>query len=44
MLQVTERRLMNNEYANSRISKLSPVSLIAKSINTWKEILGAINW
>ena len=27
MLEVTEQRLMNNEYANSCISKLSPVTL-----------------
>ena len=28
MLEVTEQRPINNEYANSRISKLSPVTLI----------------
>ena len=28
MLEVTEQRPMNNEYANSCISKLSPVTLI----------------
>ena len=27
MLEVTEQRPMNNEYVNSRISKLSPVTL-----------------
>ena len=27
MSEVTEQRPMNNEYANSRISKLSPVTL-----------------
>ena len=27
MLEVTEQRPMNNEYANSLISKLSPVTL-----------------
>ena len=27
MLEVIEQRPMNNEYVNSRISKLSPVSL-----------------
>ena len=29
MLEVTEQKLMNNEYANARISKLSPVTLSA---------------
>ena len=29
MLEVTEQRPMNNEYANARVSKLSPVTLIA---------------
>ena len=29
MLKVTEHRPMNNEYASSRISKLSPVNLTA---------------
>ena len=30
MLEVTEERPMNNEYANARISKLSPVNINEK--------------
>ena len=34
ILEVTEQRPMNNEYANSWISKLSPVTLI-ESKTVW---------
>ena len=44
MLEVTEQRPMNNEYANSWISKLSPVTLkffVNRQIKTFSQNL---NW